>query len=164
MQLALPEFVEGIHYKQLRGGSYRFELLCDVAIKLPELLEHIGKISFRDYKGVEWARIDDELFIARCGYAWNGASPKRWLPLIGWIGTPDYEPTRLATLYHDIMYGYCRVLYFPFTVAQCNTLFYNIMTKRGFKLAGVYHAAVRDLGEKYFAGEYPQKGEYSVLL
>lgn len=167
-EMKLPEFAQGIHYEELRGshphshGDYRFRLLADVTLQLSALALHTRSISFRDAKRNEWARIDgDKLTIRRC-YAWNGASPKWWL-LGRWMGTPDFEPTRLATLVHDVCFQFLRVADWPLQIDACNTLFYQIMVQQNFKLANTYFGAVTDFGER-FAGKYPRQGEHSVVL
>lgn len=162
----LPEFAEAIHYTELRGGRYRFKLLCDLAIKLPELRTHEGKISFRDKDGIEWARVDRDTYTIRKGYAWNGNSPSKWVPLIGWIGTPNFHSTRMASLFHDSFWQFCRTKGFPFSLEQTNSIFYDIMLSQGFpkSLAGLYHQAVKSIGLRWFISPTPVDGEYSVLL
>lgn len=170
MKLSLPEFAQGIHYAEMRGdhpdsnGIYRFKLLADVALRLPSLATHTLDISLRDVLRREWGRITGDTVIIRKGYAWNGATPKRWCRILKrWIGVPDFEPTRLATLYHDIFFQFVRVADFPLTVNNCNEVFFQIMSQQGFKLANTYFGAVKDFGER-FAGKYPKQGEHSVVL
>lgn len=163
--ITLPEFSEGIHYRSLRGGRLRFELLVDDSIVVPvlERSNYQGRASFRDCHNREWAHLDGCVFTARAGYAWNGATPKKWIPLIGWVGVPDPPSTRRATLYHDICFQFMRTHLWPaeLSPSACNELFLEIMQAGKFRFANTYFGAVKDFG-KLFTGEYPAKGEYSV--
>lgn len=163
--MILPEFHRATHYHPLRGGRFRFELLRDVSIRIPALGCHTASISFRDFRNVEWARIDGDILTARAGYAWNGASPCRWIGIgkLGfWLGTPTPHECVLATLFHDICFQFLRTHYWPIPICQCNGLFHDIMVAAGFKFASTYHGAVEDFGE-LFAGKYPKRGEFSQL-
>jgi len=169
MKLTLPEFAQGIHYTELKGSSpesnrtYRFKLLADVSLRVPKLAQHEKRLSFRDVDRREWAEIRRDLITVRVGYAWNGSSPKWWVPLLGWVGTPDPEPTRLATLFHDVSFQFLRTAGWPLPIVACNDLFCSIMTQQGFRWAETYFGAVTDFGER-FAGKYPKRGEHSFDL
>lgn len=161
----LPEFVLGSQYRELRGGNYRFELLTDISVVVPYLvkIDHTPCVSFRDNRKKEWARLTGAALTIRAGYRWNGSSPKWWVPLIGWVGTPDPIPTRLASLVHDVCFQFLRTADWPIPYEECNSLFHQIMVALNFKRANTYHGAVKDFG-KLFCGNYPAKGEHSVLL
>ena len=165
--MKLPLFLKDLHYDELRGddprskGEYRFQLFGDVVIKIKGLGSK-PPASFRDRDGLEWACVSGSCLIIRKGYAWNGATPKKWL-LGRWWGTPDFRKTHLATLVHDVCFQFLRTAHFPLDVRQCNSVFLSIMVAQKFRLANVYHGAVTDFG-KLFTGEYPKKGEYSTLL
>lgn len=165
--MRLPEFAEGIHYSEMRGndprssGVYRFILLQPISINLEQLCLNKKTISFRDKKGKEWACIIGDRLLIHSRYAWNGASPKKWL-FGRWIGTPDFEETRLATLIHDVFFQFLRTENFPLSIESCNRIFLDIMKARKFKLANTYFGAVIDFGER-FAGKYPPDGEYSIV-
>lgn len=162
--MRLPEFAQAIHYRELRGGKYRFELLHDVALRVPALEGHRDLISLQDRDGREWALIDGERLVVRRGYAWNGASPKWWV-LLAWIGTPDFEATRLASLFHDVCFQFLWTADWPeaLKIPGCNDLFYEVMRAGRFRLAGTYHGAVRIFGAR-FAGTKVANGERSVVL
>lgn len=163
--MIVPAFDSNRHYIELRGGSSRFELNGDVALTVPylERIKHRGHISFRDAKKHEWANIADATLVVRGPYRWNGASPKWWLPLVGWVGTPDPPATRLATLVHDVCFQFLRTADWPIPYEECNALFHQIMVAHNFKRANTYHGAVKDFG-KLFCGDYPAKGEHSIIL
>jgi len=162
----LPEFTEGTHYRQLRGGQYRFELLVDVTLTIPQLAGHRATISFLDHHRREWVRIERDRYTIRAGYRWNGASPKKWVGIgtVGvWVGTLDWEATRLASGWHDTAFQFFRVADFPLEFAEVNEIFRDILRAAGFRRAETWHGAVRDFG-KHFIGEFPEKGEHSVIL
>lgn len=161
----LPEFTEGEHYRQLRGGQYRFELLQDITIEIPQLKKrrHDRIIHFCDHLRRVWVKITGSLYTICKGYRWNGCSPKRWLPIIGWVGTIDFIGTRLASCFHDTGFQFLRVADYPLSFEEVNELFRDIMAALNFRLANAYHGAVRDFG-KHFSGEYPERGEHSVIL
>lgn len=161
--MTLPEFAEGIHYKQLRGGKYRFELIEDVAIRIPALSAHRHRVSFRDGAGIEWARIEGDTLFVRKFFSWNGCSPCFWVPLLGWCGTPTPYPVIFASLIHDALYGYIWTENFPLTLKQCDDTFYNLMAANGFRGTSIYHGAVAKFG-MIFAGREPGKGDHSILL
>lgn len=158
-----PVFEQNKEYIELRGGKYRFKLLKPVTIQLPELNNHKGIVSLRDGSGFEWARIIDNTFTANIGYAWNGASPKWCIPLIGWVGTPDPHSTRLGTLFHDIMYQFILTADFPISVKMANLIFRRVLIYNGFKWSNTYFGAVEDFGNRAANGPL-RNGEHSVRL
>lgn len=161
--MILPEFAEGIHYRKLRGGKYRFQLLKDVSLKLSQLDAHTHKVSFRDHRGTEWARIDGDTLVIRKYYSWNGCSPCCWVPIIGWVGTPTPYPVILASLVHDSLFQFCFTQHFPITVDQCNDVFYDIMKANQFRWSNTYFGAVVDFGW-FFVGKTPGGGDHSFLI
>jgi len=161
--MKLPEFAEGVHYRQLQGGRYRFELLDDITLQLAALEENQIHLSCRDFQRREWVRIERNRYTIRSGYRWNGSSPKWWFPLLGWVGTPDPIRSRLASCWHDTAFQFLRVADFPLGYVQSNQVFHKMMVASGFRLANIYHFAVRDFGQ-HFCGEFPERGEHSVLL
>jgi hypothetical protein len=165
--MKLPEFAESVHFGRLRGGRYRLRTLDRIELVVPYLAKigHTGIISFRDAKGVEWARIEGFMLIISKGYAWNGASPCWWIslgPFGFWAGTPTPYPTILATLVHDICFQFLRTEHWPIPMIECNHLFHQIMKTQGFRWNNTYHGAVRDFGQ-LFVGDHPKNGEYSIL-
>jgi hypothetical protein len=164
--MKLPDFIEGIHYKELKYGKYRFELLVDIYFRVPYLKEinYEGKISFRDSHKKEWVRIDKDVYIIRAGYQWNGCTPKKLLPILKiWVGTPDFEKTRFASCWHDTSFQFFHVAGFPLPLEICNSTFRDILRARNFKLAETWHGAVKDFGSLSL-GDSPRNGEYSVII
>lgn len=158
-----PEFHQDIEYTELRGGVYRFKLLQPISVRIDQLKNYKHFISFRDGKNVEWAHIYRDLLSISKDYAWNGASPKWWVPLLGWVGTPDPEATRMATLVHDVLYQFINTEHFPLNVEESNMIFYQIMRAHDFRFSNTYFGAVQDFGKR-FADDPPKNGEHSVMV
>lgn len=158
-----PAFDLGVEYEELRGGNYRFKLLKPMTIQVPQLQWYDSIVSFRDIDDNEWGSIEYDFITANEGYAWNGASPKVWVPLIGWVGTPDPVATRMATLFHDLLFQFFTTEHFPLSLKQSNEIFFDIMEYHNFKYANTYFGAVQDFSERY-AKSPPTNGEHSVLL
>lgn len=166
IQSPLPAFLEGTAYRQLprNPSQYRFETLRPVTIALDCFaFGSGGDLSCRDGTGREWLRIGRHTLTIPAGYAWNGCSPKRHLRPFGWIGTPDFLPTRLASLFHDALYQFKRVDRFPFDRATCDLIFLEVMCLGKFRLANAYHGAVRDFGGITYPWQTPN-GEHSLIV
>ena len=153
MIAALPPFEKGLHYRELSpkegGRRWRFVTLVDVTFELE--FHHRGSFLFFDAAGRPFARIDGRRWTILAGYAWNGASPKRWVPFVGWIGAPDPVETHASTGLHDCLGQASTAAHFPLSRIQVDAAFFDVMTLRGFCLAGTYHGAVRHLGPAYAA-------------
>jgi hypothetical protein len=165
----LPDWIEGIEWRELppREGRrrWRFQLLRDLMFKVDIPLRRT--ITLHDEKGVERARWDGPLFTIRALYAWNGNSPKRHVPVLGWIGTPDCRGdvtgiggNILASCIHDCMRQFSSTLHFPLSVEQVDTCFYDVNKLSGFPLALPYYSAVRAAASVWPRG---RGGEYSKL-
>ena len=86
------------------------------------------------------------------GYSWDGCSPK--VKLFGRIiGTPDggslgdYPITYYASMLHDILYQYKKVL--PFSRLEVDQEFKTQLEKVNFKFTSVYYFFVRKFGGMY---------------
>lgn len=159
----LPPFLENEHYRELSPvegqARWRFVTLLPVSILLQK--DPGVRLSFRDPAGKEWLRIDRRILTLAEGYAWNGNSPKRWYPVIGWIGTPDPVRTRLASAFHDALCQFARVQGMPFGQPQIDLIFYHILHRSRFLFARSWHGAVKDFGS-LFAN--PRPGMHAVPL
>jgi hypothetical protein len=151
---ALYPFQAGGHYRQLLpteyGARWRWKLLTDVAVPLGMATPNL---SFCDAGGREWMRLERGWQVLRAGYACNGHSPKLYVPVLGWVGTPDTERNLAAAFSRD---GFCQFSGcegFPLSRAEVDDLYLRIMQARRFCLARVYHAAVRDFGGAYWGRE-----------
>ena len=86
------------------------------------------------------------------GYAWDGCSPKFAFLDVAW-GTPDGVPNHsttkpkayYASLVHDALYQFLDDD-LPLSRAQADRIFYDILVKHDFYLAGFYYRAVRIFG------------------
>jgi hypothetical protein len=161
----LPPFEEGREYRQLhptREGGKRWRFITTRGIRLPVKGITEKTIVYHDATGKSWARHDRFGIYVEEGYAWNGCSPKRWVWPFGWMGTPDFECTRLASLIHDIGYQFARTEHFPMHKSDVDSLFFECIAMTGnADLASIYHGAVVKCGRWT---DKPQNGEFSTLL
>lgn len=161
----LPPFEEGRHYRQLHptregGKRWRYTLTRGLRVSVKGITER--NIVYRDKEGRPWARHDKFGIYVELGYAWNGCSPKRWVWPFGWMGTPDFKCTLMASLVHDIGYQFSRTAHFPLHKSEVDGLFHDMIASHGeLEIAGIYHAAVVKFGRWT---DRPQNGEFSTLL
>ncbi len=127
-----------------RAGRWRYILTADLAVRHPWPVPET--ISFRDAAGIEWMRIAGHQRIIRAGYAWDGCTPKRHLPIIGWLGTPDPPSTRLASCLHDAAYQFSGTRHFPTSREMEDWFFLRLLQARRFSFAATYYTAVRLAG------------------
>lgn len=148
----LPAWVEGIDWRELppREGRrrWRFQLLRDLVIQL-DRPRFFRTVTFHAPGGQWWARFDGSRFTIRAFYAWNGNSPKRHVPVLGWIGTPDCRGdvtglggNILGSVVHDCMRQFLATRHFPLNIEEVDTCFYDINKLSGFPLALPYYSAV----------------------
>jgi len=146
--MILQSFKPGRDYCELspREGQrkWRWKLLQAAAVKLPS---RCRDMAFFDRQGRVWATIESGSLTVSRGYVWNGCSPKRHLPLIGWIGSPDSERNIFASLVHDLLYQASDTEHFPFSRFEVDVLFRDMLRASGFAFTGLYYGAVRDFGE-----------------
>ncbi|MBU3720750.1 MAG: hypothetical protein FGM22_08340 [Burkholderiaceae bacterium] len=119
---------------------YRFLLLEDVTVDTG--LE-LGVHTFHDAAGVRRVSLCGSLWTVHAGYAWDGCSPK--CRIAGrWVGTPDFEASRLASLIHDTGYQFLGTACFPLRRHDVDCLFGHIIARDGRHVAAamVYAGAV----------------------
>jgi len=161
----LPAFRSGIEFRLLhptKEGKRRWRFVTARGVRLPlrNLSHHV--ICYHDAHGKVWARHDQFGLYIEEGYAWNGCSPKYWLPMLGWVGTPDFKCTLLASLCHDVHYQFAMTAHFPLHRSDVDNLFYHTIAMSGeAEIATLYFTAVNKYGT--WAGR-PEKGEFSTLL
>ncbi|RVU83818.1 hypothetical protein EOL70_13400 [Leucothrix sargassi] len=89
-------------------------------------------------------------------YAWDGCSPK--VSIAGFtLGIPDGEihpetgkpRAYFASLIHDALLQFSDDPRMPFSRAQIDEMFYDILKRDGFKAAPLYYFVVRKLGGLY---------------
>lgn len=166
----LPPFVEGTHWRELSPlqgrDRWRFTTMgpgVRVRLDLP-LTE---TIELRDHNGKLWARFDGPNFTVLPGYWWNGNSPKRHVPVFGWVGTPDCRGdvtgiggNILASLVHDAMRQFARTEHMPLSVREIDECFYDLNKLSGFPLALPFFSAVRAASKFWPSGA----DGYSILI
>ncbi len=162
----IPPFHEGIHYRRLDPvgeGKLRWRFKTTRGIRIlfkPPHDTHI--VMYHDRTGRVWARHDRFGLYIEPGYAWNGCSPKFWVPLLGWVGTPDFKDTILASLIHDVHYQFARCEHFPLHRSDVDDMFRACIEKAGSpRIAEVYHYFVNRYGSWSVKNYH---GEFSTLL
>jgi hypothetical protein len=123
---------------------WRFDFSKDVGVKVPWRVK--GDFSFVDGSGREWGSLELGFLTVRKGYRWNGCSPKRWVPLLGWVGTPDTDRNLLGSGVHDLLYQASGGEGFPFSREEVDGLFLEILRASRFGMARTFHAAVKQFG------------------
>lgn len=110
---------------------------------------------FKDKNGKVWLEIKKNGTIKVSeGYAWDGCSPKWKIADLMLIGVPDgtIDPdtgkpkTYYASLVHDALYQFLDEPDFPFTRAECDEIFHDILIDSGFSFADLYYYVVRCFG------------------
>lgn len=160
----LPAFRLGEHYRELspEEGDRRWRWVTTKPVTLElDFPAWSEEIAFLDGRGIERAVLVGSRWTMHPGYAWNGCSPKRWLPFLGWIGTPDTPDNLPGSVWHDLGCQFVDTGHFPLSRAQVDELFGIILRKTGFAWAGLYSGAVKDFGP-LFKG--PGDGSRSILI
>jgi hypothetical protein len=167
--LRKPDFRLGEHYYRLDpmrelGVFYRFKTISDCELLIDGLVPEGQVISFFDKRGREWMVMTARGAILRKGYAWNGCTPKVYLPVPGvWIGTPDFDATIPGSAWHDAFYQFACCHHFPLHRWECDEVFRRIIEMHGSpRIAKVYHAAVRKWGG--WDGDPSREGEWSAVV
>lgn len=175
----LPQFAEGEAWRRLHPTKegrrrWRFVTLESVRVGVGGLMEWFDTIAdlqadhgasevmFCDASGKAWMRFDPFGIWISPGYAWNGCTPKRWVWPFGWVGTPDWPSTILASLVHDALYQFHATADFHLTRRQVDGLFRHIIEASGAPgIACTYWSAVRACGR--WRGQV-RANEYSRVL
>lgn len=171
-----PDFVHGTHWRELspEEGKRRYRAEArdmQIEITRSSVLPKLDKIiSFRDRHGREWARFSGPIFSLSPTYQWNMNSPKRWVPFLGWIGTPDFrgDVTGIggniqASGFHDAMRQFLHTEHFPLSLLEVDECFYDINRLAGFAGALPFFSAVQ-AGYKSGLWRHKPNGEHSVIL
>ena len=142
----LPLFDEGDHYRRMTPiegkNKYRFVTLEDTVLYSVENIIPLGQeILFVDDKDQVWMEIHHYSITVCANYAWNGCSPKIWCGV--WLGTPDFQDTIIASLFHDAFCQFSDTDHFPFNRLICDNIFKNILELNDFLLSDIYYMGVR---------------------
>lgn len=138
----VPKFRPGEDYRELRGGRHRFETLTVTRFPVASALP---RLAFRDREGVMRLVFTPDRIVIPARYAWDGCTPKKWF-MGRWWGTPDPEPTRPASLLHDVLYQFMHHPEMPFSREEMDLMFLRVMRLGGFRWANTYYGAVTDFG------------------
>lgn len=147
--------VEGRFYRYTkRGGAF---LRCHTGLPLRT------RISFQDANGTEWLRASHRGLHMADEYTWNGCTPKVWVPLLGWVGTPDCAWNIQASGWHDALCQFHMTEHFPFTREWVDNVFNEVMILDGApaRRRQLYHGAVRRFNR--FSDKNPDNVK-SILL
>lgn len=163
MIASLPAFRVGEHFREMHPEEgkrrWRWKTTRPLVIRLT--LPFTAHIAFYDGEGVERGRLVGPVLKIAEGYAWNGCSPKRWVPVLGWIGTPDCPRNLLASCVHDFMCQFIDTAHWPLSREDVDAIFYEILRRSRFPWAGLFHGAVKDFGPMF---KGPGDGSRSQLV
>lgn len=146
-------FKRGREYRELSPVEgrfiYRYKTVTDCFIPVPINIDPSFSISFFDLSGREWMWMNSSGVLVKRGYAWNGCSPKRWIPILGWVGTIDFKGSIMASMAHDSLCQFYSCGHFPLSKMAVDNIFYDLMIRGGMSrgMAGLYHEAVRRFGD-----------------
>jgi hypothetical protein len=166
--LRAPKFVLGENYYRMdplreMGLAYRFKSIEDNELHGKGFAPEGLVISFYDKNDREWLVFTEHGAIMRKGYAWNGCTPKVYVPVLRfWLGTPDFAATIAGSFWHDGFYQFSCCWDFPLHRSDCDDAFKQIIELNGGKkTAAVYHWAVRKFGG--WDGDPSKQGEWSKV-
>lgn len=147
MNIQLPSFERGKDFEELSPkdgkNTYRYKTKRCAIVRWSGCVPKGTKISFYDKNGREWLYIDDHHFIIHNHYAWDGCTPKKHIPIFGWVGTPDTEKTILASLIHDVLCQFQDTEHMPLSRYQIDNIFKNILKDKKFIFHDIYYMGVR---------------------
>jgi hypothetical protein len=158
-------FRRDYHWRELspkEGASrWRFQYLTEVPHRLDrDLGQHV---QLCDAAGKPWVIIDGRWWLTQPGYRWNGCSPKRHIPLLGWVGTPDvpgdrhgYEGNLIASGWHDQARQFAKTKFVSshYTIQDLDRGFHQILRMLSYPHANLFYKAVA-----IAAPFWPQKDE-----
>jgi hypothetical protein len=162
----IPKFVKDVQYQELhpKVGKYlyRYKTLDDIELVFHNsLIPQNQTITFSDEQGRIWLTITHKSIIISKNYAWNGCSPKRWW--LVWWGTPDFEETLIASLFHDALVQFVYTEHFPLSRYICDNIFKNILYMKKFKFVDIYYIGVRVGSEVLPINKYVGKSNLTTL-
>ncbi len=163
----IPEFILDVHYRELSpiegDNRRRWVLLQDIEIVHTQALTHRGETIYFKHLGKVWMIFKGYASRIFKGYSWNGCSPKIHNFFFGWIGTPDHEKTRLASLTHDVYCQFEDMYHMPLTRKEIDHVFYDIMKLTNYLFRGLFHGAVSSFGPFFKVREEYDSESYMEL-
>lgn len=133
-------------------GIWRYQLQEDYVLKSP----HLKGVDFRN----DWLYIHDGTLVITAHYAWDGCTPKYYLPFVGWVGVPDgsrdangYPQAYYASLVHDAFCQFRSSLWIRKQVTL--DVFKDLLLEGGFSRARaeIYTGAVKLFGPQVWLGD-----------
>ena len=133
-------------------GIWRYQLPEAYHFQSP----HLQGIEFANH----WVTIMDAEMVVSKLYAWDGCSPTYYVPVFGWVGTPDGKRDEKgipqsyhASLVHDVLCQFRREI--PVTKHVSVTLFKELLLQGGFhpQAASLYAWFVKLWGPQDFLGD-----------
>lgn len=147
MIIDIPKFKKGVNFRELSPkegkDQYRFVTTHNLIVKWEGEVPIGTKISFYDKNGREWLYMDHSCFIIKKGYSWDGCTPKRYIPILGWVGTPDFKKTLIASLIHDVLCQFQDTEHFPLSRLKIDDIFKDILKREKFIFSSLYYEGVR---------------------
>lgn len=140
------------------GGRYRFMTLRPVSCRTTKSLpDGIAKLSFqtqaRDGVWEEWLSVENKRATIARNYAWNGNTPKRGIAMPRfdlWLGTPDWESTLDASLWHDAMFQYSALPEMPWNLAEANLAYLLLARRRKSHVARPIYCALNEFSAPFW--------------
>ena len=164
MKIHIPTLEKDTHFSELspKDGKYkyRYTLQKSLIVFWEGYVPHRTRLSFQDEKNREWLYMDQNHFIIPKRYSWDGCTPKRHIPIFGWVGTPDFEETILASVIHDAFCQFQHTEHFPFSRKIIDNIFKFLMEEEYFVFADIYYSGVR-FGSRFSKNNNKQK---SIIL
>lgn len=137
--------------------KWRFVTLATVILPLYGLARNHPN-CIMTVNGRPVAKIRDGKLYIYPGYAWNGCSPKRyigWPPIGAWVGAPDFEATRMASLGHDVLFQFSALLRYSMYVVNDQFGFWMDDAGLSEELRDIYYGAVEKFGADYWGKKDP---------
>lgn len=138
-------FSPGNEYTQLpRQWGSRWRYCSRIRVTTDLGIDSYSHLEFYDCQGLKWCELEGRYLTTEPHYAWNECSPKVCYGL--WWVTPDLPGAHEASFVHDQLCQFFNVEDFPFSKVQVDQIFYNLLKKNKFCLAGMHHGAVKQFG------------------
>jgi hypothetical protein len=135
----MPKVLSPFKYIRQDDRKYRFCLTEPLLLYFPD--DNFGWHNFADKNGKVWAVVRGNSWKISSGYAWDGSSPKIRIAKV-WLGTPDFDSTLIASLWHDCsgQFRHLKCLNEKLTWGRWNKLFKDLITNK--VIGCTYHAGL----------------------
>lgn len=148
-----PHALEPVAYTT-QPGRWHFVLTQKLVVNLG-----LGLKGFHEFVANErgWGHVFDDSLVIYAGYASDGCSPTYIIPGTSIrLGTPSPASSAAGFFVHDFMRQFLNLPCRPWTRAQTDSVFYDLMSNDHFPLAAVYYAVVAGpLGDMWLHASKP---------